>query len=400
MTTAAIVALVELGDGNFASASDIIISIWPSTLQRYSCLNNSEYYNGLSPIKILYGHFDQITSLAALKNDTLASGSRDRTINLWNIATCCLLRTLTGHTDWITALDVLPNGRLVSGSYDCCIKIWNIEEIGSIELAAGRNWREPLEDMSSKTLRTSLQSEECWDPLQKMKKKISGHMHPSWLLVTALATFPDGRMAGGYMDGVIRIWDVEAEKYEKYDDHDEQISALIVLPDGKLASGSKDRTIKLWEKDGENFLSEWSCVRTLYGHTGSLTTLAMLPDGKLASGANDKTIRIWDTTTGECKKLTGHAKTIRALITSVIRYTEIETLEMGHIPYGNRGQIISDTMLISGSEDSTIRLWSSSSLVIFRFVELEGNVEEQCPICINILKNETAELCVRVVKLG
>ena len=35
------------------------------------------------------------------------------------------------------------------------------------------------------------------------------------------------------------------------------------------------------------------CERTLTGHVGAVRALAFLPDGRLASGSEDKTIKIW-----------------------------------------------------------------------------------------------------------
>jgi len=62
-----------------------------------------------------------------LPNGRLASGSDDKTINIWNTKSGFLTRTLTGHTRSVEALVVLPDGRLVSGSDDKLINIWNAE---------------------------------------------------------------------------------------------------------------------------------------------------------------------------------------------------------------------------------------------------------------------------------
>ncbi len=59
-----------------------------------------------------------IYALAVLPNGDLASGSADKTIDIWNPTEGTLLRTLTGHTSIVYALTVLPNGDLASGSGD------------------------------------------------------------------------------------------------------------------------------------------------------------------------------------------------------------------------------------------------------------------------------------------
>ncbi|MHC5732158.1 MAG: WD40 repeat domain-containing protein, partial [Nostoc sp.] len=59
----------------------------------------------------------------------IASGSRDRTIKLWNPATGEEILTLTGHTNTVTSVTFSPDGKtLVSGSEDNTIKIWRLSQ--------------------------------------------------------------------------------------------------------------------------------------------------------------------------------------------------------------------------------------------------------------------------------
>ena len=58
---------------------------------------------------------------------TLASGSTNKTIKLWNVATGEKLRTLTGHHDSVFSVSFSPDGKtLASGSHDKTIKLWNV----------------------------------------------------------------------------------------------------------------------------------------------------------------------------------------------------------------------------------------------------------------------------------
>ena len=45
-----------------------------------------------------------------------------------------------------------------------------------------------------------------------------------------------------------------------------------------MASGAFDNTIKIWD------LNNYTCIKTLTGHTGHVFSLNQLPDGKLVSG--------------------------------------------------------------------------------------------------------------------
>ncbi|MGH9606372.1 MAG: WD40 repeat domain-containing protein [Terracidiphilus sp.] len=58
---------------------------------------------------------------------TLASGSSDDTIVLWDVATRKQIRTLAGHTDAVRSIAFSPDGTiLASGSDDDTIKLWNV----------------------------------------------------------------------------------------------------------------------------------------------------------------------------------------------------------------------------------------------------------------------------------
>ncbi len=57
----------------------------------------------------------------------LASGSSDKTIKIWEVATGKVLRTLTGHSHSVNSVVYSPDGRyLASGSGDKTIKIWRV----------------------------------------------------------------------------------------------------------------------------------------------------------------------------------------------------------------------------------------------------------------------------------
>ena len=57
----------------------------------------------------LEGHTDDVQSIAfSPDGGTLASGSSDDTIKLWDVATGRELRTLQGHTGWVYSVAFSP----------------------------------------------------------------------------------------------------------------------------------------------------------------------------------------------------------------------------------------------------------------------------------------------------
>ncbi len=73
----------------------------------------------------LRGHDDAVWCLILLNDGTLASGSFDRTIKIWDTITGQEIKTLSGHTGYVYSLISLNDGTLASTSFDKTIKIWN-----------------------------------------------------------------------------------------------------------------------------------------------------------------------------------------------------------------------------------------------------------------------------------
>ena len=55
----------------------------------------------------------------------LASGSWDRTVKLWDVATGHELLTPLKHDDAVSGVSFSPDGRLASASQDRTVKVWD-----------------------------------------------------------------------------------------------------------------------------------------------------------------------------------------------------------------------------------------------------------------------------------
>jgi WD40 repeat protein len=57
----------------------------------------------------------------------LASGSQDKTVKLWDVASGQQGRTLKGHADSVRSVAFSPDGSvLASGSEDKTVNLWNV----------------------------------------------------------------------------------------------------------------------------------------------------------------------------------------------------------------------------------------------------------------------------------
>ena len=77
----------------------------------------------------LRGHSNWVNSVAwSGDSQTLASGSDDKTVKLWNVQTGECVRTLEGHSSLVISVAWSGDSQtLASGSFDNTVKLWNMQ---------------------------------------------------------------------------------------------------------------------------------------------------------------------------------------------------------------------------------------------------------------------------------
>ena len=168
----------------------------------------------------------------------------------------------------------------------------------------------------------------------KLLTRITGLEADVW----SVAFSPDGTLASGSTDGIIRLWDATSEQpLNTFEGHTSAVWSVAFSSDGKtLASGDADGIIRLWN------VTTGRLKQTLEGHTDDVRSIAFSPDDSiLASGSLDRTIRLWDATTGQPKQtLEGHLS------------------EVWSVAFSRDGSV-----LASGSLDGTVLLWDMSPYI-------------------------------------
>ncbi|RKU05496.1 hypothetical protein C6501_19780 [Candidatus Poribacteria bacterium] len=291
--------------------------------------------------KTLAGHSTSVWSVAfSPDGQTLASGSSDGTIHLWDVRTGTHKKTLTGHSDWVRSVAFSSDGQtLASGSYDHTIRLWDVVTGRHLKTLAKHTQSVTSVSFSPDGQTLANGSWDCnirlWDAVTgRHKKTLTGHTD----FVSTISFSPDGQTlaSGGFVGGTIRLWDVSTGTNKRtLTGHTSSVSSVAFSPDGQtLASGSYDNTIRLWD------MSTGTNKRTLTGHTDGVSSVAFSPDGQiLASGSRDSTIHLWDVRTGTHKRtLTGHS------------------YQVVSVAFSSDGKT-----LASGSSDKTIRLWKLTS---------------------------------------
>ena len=301
-----------------------------------------------SHIATLEGHTDRVRSVSFSLDGTLATGSGDGTIRLWDVAARQNITTLR-HGDRVLSVSFSPDGTLASGSEDGTVKLWDVvtqQDIATLEGHAYTVWSVSFSrDGSTLATGSGDGTVKLWDVAAR--QNITTLRHGGWVLSVSFS--PDGTLASGWADGTVKLWDVAArQNITTLEGHGNWVQSVSFSRDGStLATGSGDGTVKLWD------VAARQNITTLM-HGGTVSSVSFSHDATtLASGGWDGTVKLWDVATGANFATLPHTSRVHSVAFS---------------PGG--------TTLASGTEDRTVELWDMSGLMEVR---LEAVAEIDLP---------------------
>lgn len=330
-------------------------------------------------------HTDRISSLSfSSDKKTLISGSRDKTIILWDIQKQEPTKIIqTSHRFGVLTIGLSPDEKIVASTgvreYD--IILWDLDSGNPIGL--------PLKGHEKFILNLAFHPNEdvlvsgggdqiiVWDLKNHQPKQILEKAHRGKILSVSLS--PEGSMiASGGNDNTIRLWNVKTGRPVggPLRAHTDWVRSLAFSPNGRiLVSGSRDKTLALWNVRTHRLIGQ-----PLRGHRNSVWRVAFSPDGKtIASGGDDGQVILWNLTKGLSlgKRLGFHrggllklalssdGKTLASggINGSIILWDVEHQQQLGPPLRGHTKRVFDvafspdGKMLVSGSQDGSVRLW-------------------------------------------
>ncbi|KAK4798805.1 hypothetical protein SAY86_031131 [Trapa natans] len=207
--------------------------------------------------RVISGHLGWVRSVAFDPSNTwFCTGSADRTIKIWDVASGKLKLTLTGHIEQVRGLAVsTKHTYMFSAGDDKLVKCWDLEQ--------------------NKVIR-------------------SYHGHLSGVYCLALHPTIDILLTGG-RDSVCRVWDIRS-KMQIYalSGHENTVCSVFARPtDPQVVTGSHDSTIKFWD------LRYGKTMTTLTHHKKSVRAMALHPKENCFASASADNIKKFSLPRGE-----------------------------------------------------------------------------------------------------
>lgn len=194
-------------------------------------------------------------------------------------------------------------------------------------------------------------------------------------------------IATGAKDNTARLWRVDREKssftcWTTFTGHAETLGAVglpktipqessaayqdpLSNPPPFLVTGSQDLTVKKWEIPSQA-QKKAKAVFTRKAHEKDINALDVNSSGQLfASASQDKTVKIWSMAEGEVQGiLRGHKRGVWS-----VKFAPANT----PVIHGDKGPMAGKGLVLTGSGDKTVKIWSLSDYTCVRTFEGHSN---------------------------
>ncbi|KAH6633672.1 F-box/WD repeat-containing protein lin-23 [Boeremia exigua] len=199
---------------------------------------------------------------------------------------------LNGHTDSVYCCQFDEN-KCITGSRDRTIRVWDLKTYKCVKVYGGPNHRPtmntplPMEERSERVIsHASVNGTKQGNKIYN----IPSDYHDASILCLQ---YDHEIMVTGSSDYTCIVWDITGEEYiPMYRLRGHEAGVLDVCLDDKyIISCSKDAMIKVWDR------KTGVCIRTLKGHRGPVNAV-QLRGNLLVSASGDGMAKLWNLETG------------------------------------------------------------------------------------------------------
>lgn len=307
----------------------------------------------------------------------LASGADDCQVRIWDLQSRSCIAVLQSHVSVIRGLDFSADGKyLISGSRDKVVNVW---------------------DWQAKELRATYPIFETIETVGFVEKnvKLAGKFGKQWQDADIFYTAGDS--------GLVKLWDlktgklIKAQEPEKNSQH--TISDVVYIEKTQtLAAITNDQNILMYSLE-----HKLERIKQIVGYNDEVVDVVYLGEKEthLAAATNSAQLRVYNVETQDCDLLYGHDDMIISLDRSkdgslLVTASKDKTARIWKIDLENEdhkerfksagvcvghaesvGAVAlsrkSNTFMITGSQDRTIKYWN------LRDLDLEDPDEEYRP---------------------
>lgn len=248
-------------------------------------------------MRVISGHNGWVRCVAVEPgNEWFATGSGDRIVKIWDLATGTLKLSLTGHVSTVRGVAVSPrHPYLFSAGEDKQVKCWDLEYNkvtrhyhGHLSAVYGIDIHPTIDILATCGRDATVR---IWDMRTKCQVHcLTGHTNT---VATVKCQAVEPQIISGSHDSTIRLWDIVAAKtHATLTNHKKSVRAIALHPTQyAMASGSPDN-IKQWK------LPDGAFLQNLSGHNSIVNALAVNQDGVLVSGGDNGSMFFWDWKSG------------------------------------------------------------------------------------------------------
>jgi F-box and WD-40 domain protein 1/11 len=250
------------------------------------------------------GHGECVYSLQ-FNSQYLVSGSRDRTLKVWDMATRRCLRTLARHKGSVLCLQFDSDPEediIVSGSSDSDVIIWQFSTGKPLQILKHAHRESVLNVRFDKRILVTCSKDKTIKIFNRKPLRYGDlgykEVDPVGTNVNygyALPMTPDDYP-------VIPAWTMLGS----LEGHSAAVNA-VQIHDREVVSASGDRHIKVWDWPTQ------VCTRTIVGHNKGIACVQY--DGRrIVSGSSDNEVKVFDRQTGlEVANLRSHSSLVRTI---------------------------------------------------------------------------------------